>query len=361
MKKKLFVLSISFFACRQEILLAERPSLLRLADLDQDQRDDLVVISRRDDRPLSVEILLSSKEFTSPQQFLFAQEGDATELGDIDGDGDLDLLLLFRDQFQILQQQDDLTFSTLPPENREFIDSSQPSLRDANQDGSLDLVLFGSGNTTFFANDGAGVFSQASQDISAQNCFRLRATCADLDADGDLDEVSLPTLNAASIKLNLGDNTTFTEQLLTVSTPGQDEVFSTFDLGDIDGDGDVDIIASSDRTLTKEDGDQDFSEAIYLSRNNGDGSFAPLREIRADKFVRAKLRDITGDGVLDVLTFNTQRRALAFSFDGQEGAPSEHPFDIGINNDFEVGSLTTPDSIDLILLKRKKLEIRAVE
>jgi hypothetical protein len=359
MNSKLFALSILFCACRQEIPLQDRPANLLKADLDGDQRDDLIVVSRRDE--LSIEVFLSGDDFSSHQYLPFAEDGNTSGLGDLDGDGDLDLVAIFPGTLQVLQQQQDHSFVALDPIEANIGDTGQPRLADANRDGSLDLVMFDSGATFLFANNGLGELSATREDISSLHCFQPRIQCADLDNDGDLDEVGA-ILEELFVLINQGDDINFVVQRIPFAAADEQlELISTIEIGDIDGDGDLDIVTATDRTLDKANGEQDLSEAASFSRNNGDGTFRPFVVLRVDKFVRIKLQEITGDEAIDILTFNTQRRVTTFSIDGQSDTSTKTSFSVGNSRSFEIGSVTAPGATDLILLKRDKLVFDSLE
>lgn len=129
------------------------------------------------------------------------------------------------------------------------------------------------------------------------------AVPADVDSDGDLDLVSavnLPGLISSKIVWykNTGDG--FGEA--QIITDDVDEPWSLF-TGDIDGDGDLDVLSASRRG----------AKIAWYENSNGSGSFSSQRVITtsADGVSSIVLGDLDGDGDLDVIA------ASGFVQDGQ--------------------------------------------
>lgn len=115
----------------------------------------------------------------------------------------------------------------------------------------------------------------------------------DVDGDGDNDIVVVNTrdgaLDDASVLLNNGDATFAAPQPYTTGDGTVDVA-----LGDIDGDGDLDI-ATADS----------FSDTVTVLRNNGNGTFAPRVTFSVGEAPRGvALGDTDGDGDLDIVVAN---------------------------------------------------------
>ena len=117
---------------------------------------------------------------------------------------------------------------------------------DINGDGTLDLVLGVKVAVATFAqmwsNDGAGSFTMVggtSQGYSNPHSFHAFPTLGDLDGDGDLDafDGQASFINQGTSGFSMVRNSAVTDFRITPSTVSQME--TAYDLGDIDGDGDV--------------------------------------------------------------------------------------------------------------------------
>ncbi|MCC3159807.1 FG-GAP-like repeat-containing protein [Hymenobacter sp. 15J16-1T3B] len=136
----------------------------------------------------------------------------------------------------------------------------------------------------------------------------------DLDGDGDLD-IAAPQFGLASIsiRLNNGLNTT---NFVTPASNSQVAVGGaarTVVLGDIDADGDLDLVAT-----------QNFSgTTVSVRLNNGSGAFsAPAvgAEVAVGSYpLAAALNDIDGDGDLDLLVTNNGSNSVSVRFNNGAG------------------------------------------
>ena len=171
---------------------------------------------------------------------------------------------------------------------------------DLNGDGNEDILYMGlvSGGTPvtkMYLGDGNLGFTEFTghnlDDYSAGH-FDV----ADVDGDGDLDIVMLGNLNGngsnPQTRLYLNDgNAVFTED----ATAGLMNLRSAYvAFGDLDGDGDMDLF------LTGDDIDDRFT---LLYENDGDGNFTILSGSNLTNVHQSnsKLVDIDGDGDLDII------------------------------------------------------------
>jgi hypothetical protein len=90
-------------------------------------------------------------------------------------------------------------------------------------------------------NDGSGVFADSGQELGDSKSKDV--ALGDLDGDGDLDVISVAALYPGKIWLNDGTGT-FIDSGQSLETMGYTSVV----LGDLDGDGDLDALAVSPGT-----------------------------------------------------------------------------------------------------------------
>lgn len=173
---------------------------------------------------------------------------------------------------------------------------------DFDKDGDIDLLTVAyseSGAVTLSTNDGNGNFTNTMLDAGAVNPQAIRV--ADVNGDGKLDIITSGaavmggdgwgTGSGVAVSLNNGDGT-FAQQILTAATgnPGAWDV----EIADLDGDGHLDLVSTNPNLLS-----------VTWFRNNGDGTFGgPTRigDPQGAGRVDTALGDVDGDGDIDVVT-----------------------------------------------------------
>lgn len=178
---------------------------------------------------------------------------------------------------------------------------------DVDNDGDLDIVLgVDPGYVKLFRNDGFGNFDAPVDiaDTAPANTFHARTVLlGDMDGDGDLDLVAARELATTRIYLNNGSGVFDTGQS---AAPGVNNVLPAPDsvsIGDVDGDGLLDIVVGNDGSGTVLPGN---SAANYLLINSGNPAslFPSVTFSFADFSVSdsAHLLDVDKDGDLDLVT-----------------------------------------------------------
>lgn len=158
--------------------------------------------------------------------------------GDLDGDGDLDLLISNARPEILLNDG----WGGFRHHGGVDVGNAVNALFDADGDGDLDAVFTGAAPLEdVYINDGSGRFTSTVPIPDPRTLTRLRV--ADFNGDGTLDIAGL----SSGLKVYLGDG------LGNLALAHEDaSVFATRgDAGDIDGDGDIDIMMgnSTDSTL----------------------------------------------------------------------------------------------------------------
>jgi len=235
-----------------------------------------------------------------------------TSLGDLDGDGDLDLITsaTASSAFVVFENDDTGSF-----ESGSQIDTildrgaSHTSLGDLDGDGDLDLITAASSSNAFvvFKNDGAGVFDEGTQIDTILDHGAVHTSLGDLDGDGDLDLITTANGSDAFVIFK-NDGTGGFDAGTQISTSLDDYAIHT-SLGDLDGDGDLDLITAASN-----------SNAFVVFKNSGDGTFDAGVQINTslDSVARhTSLGDLDGDGHLDLITAaNNSDAFVVFKNDG---------------------------------------------
>ena len=225
--------------------------------------------------------------------------------GDVDGDGDLDLvagnlygeLTFFENTGGATHPAFTVrTDAASPLEGLQVGDFSAPALGDLDADGDPDLVAGGAaGSIRTFENRRGEFVTRQGTELFA-NVSGKWPTFGDVDADGDVDLV-VGNYGATRYFENNGSATSPSY----VQRTGSQNPFGSINgaqpaLGDLDGDGDLDLVTPIG-----------FSDALHYFENTGSaaspafvertGSANPVHGL----YGRATVGDLDGDGDLDLV------------------------------------------------------------
>ncbi len=328
-----------------------------VADFNGDGFDDILSNSG------NVYINNQNNTFTSSYDFS-ATFGPQQEVGDVDGDGDLDLIVLNGTNPKIYLNNGDGTAFTLNDtfaQQQTYAVTNSAKFGDFDGDGDLDVIVgsWEEGGTTsisqqaeIWENNGDGTFTfsnflnnsyldggandsdGATQDIEV----------ADLDGDGDLDIFLNNRYGPNIVYKNDGDNNlTFTKAGTYGTTDvgpnagPNDRLRSS--IGDLDGDGDLDIIsAQSDGT------------DMYLI-NDGTGVFTNINNPNTittytNDSSQSAIGDFNNDGVDDVFRTSSTAGHSEVLINNLNAQDYCYNTDVPINP-FSVLTITDADSTNL--------------
>jgi hypothetical protein len=284
------------------------PTRIRLFDVDGDGRRDALVTGRDREKRLDWFPGLAGGGFGDRQTFLVDGQTDDALGADVDGDGREDLVLLVRGytgRVGVLRRQADGTlgaaeYASFDRDPRAFCAG------DFDGDGRPDLAVtfYGSESIAILRNDGAGRFAAVQRvrlDVWAGGIpGPQEIVTGDMDADGRSDLV-VSMLGTRRINLlrarpdgTFGNPEAWAAPVLgPTDSPG----VTTIALGDVDGDGDLDVVAPLLSTGT--------SQPLLVFRNDGRGGLGQ-RVVRAGFGTGyhwgVMLADLDGDGRLDAVT-----------------------------------------------------------
>jgi RHS repeat-associated protein len=238
-----------------------------LGDVDSDGDLDLVVANASGPNRL----LLNDghgifTDVTDSRLPALSQVSMSAQLGDVDGDGDLDLVVANRGSQNRLWLNDgtgvftDATATHLPSDSALSYDVE---FADVDGNHTLDLVVANHGTPNqLLRNNGLGVFTDVTtHQLPMISGTSMDALFCDIDADGDAD--LLVTAGSPALRVFLNDGTgRFTDATAT-HLPALDAFGIKVLAGDIDSDGDADLVlaaAGQDRILLN-DGSGHFTDA----------------------------------------------------------------------------------------------------
>lgn len=295
----------TFTEIRDSDFNAAKESAVAFADVDGDNDQDVLVSGGA----TSLYTNDGTGSFTEMTETPFVPfRRGSVDFADIDGDGDQDVLItgegfpdpdLQSDQFVLLYTNDGNGGFT-EVEETPFVGVfySSADFADVDGDGDQDVLIIGNPGgalefiSKLYLNDGSGVFTEVA-DTPFIGVSNGSVDFADVDGDGDQDVLITGDANFRTSRLYLNNGTgIFTEDL---NTPFYDVYYSSAVFGDVDGDGDQDVLITGAAS--------GIGRSSILYTNNGSGVFTEVIGTPFTGVWRSSVdvADVDGDNDLDLL------------------------------------------------------------
>jgi len=286
---------------------------VKVSDMDNDGDLDIVAMQSRGDLNNTIFKNNGSGSSFIPQTITDTLPSRAIAIGDIDSNGLKDFVVgngddnggIYQDKFYL--QQSDGTFLAMDVGiSTDIYNTWHIELADFDKDGDLDLATTGTGpSNKLYLNKGAPYYLKNSPAIplpitpNSYLAAPLVITTGDFNNDGYLDIATAFT--HVNIILNNKMPTPFAGVMpieINLAALGFSEIVDSLDSGDIDNDGDIDLVLGS----------FDFKNILLFNDNsenlfsNNNYSIIGDYELLTSSI---KLLDMNRDGHLDILTRNS--------------------------------------------------------
>lgn len=294
------------FGAPQHVALTGRPVSIACADLDGDGALDLAVVMPITD---DAAVLLGDGTggFVAGAPFLVGKQPVDVEAADVDGDGAPDLVVADRDRDQLVLLPGDGAGGFAPELRFEVGDRPVVvEIVDLDLDGALDLVSANelSRDVSPLLGDGAGGFGVPQpQQVPMLHAIGDPAL-GDLDGDGLLDAVFGTGIDVGMV-VCLGLPGGALGPPTTVEAGFDPDAFV---LGDFDGDGALDLLASN-----PENPADNPVPSLTLRLGLGDGGFGASSQLDVSDTLRTLIAaDLDGDGDLDAVATSDEGQSTGY-------------------------------------------------
>ena len=276
-------------------------SSVAASDMDGDGDVDLFITGNDDSvvdfKPVAQFFINDGEgQYTQREPLLFEGAFESTEtFAEVDGNDDQDVLLTGisgNGAVTSLYYNDGQGVFT-KAQNTPFTGAYESTVRffDVDSDDDLDMLISGGfvggqEDTKLYINDGSGQFSEDLEVSFIHGVFDI----ADVDGDGDTDILIVGSIAATTLYFNDGDGV-----FSAVAVPNIPSISScALAFSDVDNDGDEDVFVTGY--------DEQYEKIAKLYRNDGGGVFEEASDTAFDGVSNGSVAfaDVNGDGYQDL-------------------------------------------------------------
>jgi VCBS repeat protein len=276
------------------------------ADFDSD--GDLDILIANEHKPNIFLVNNGKGKFTNMSQALIPQvDHDSEDIGiaDFDHDGDLDIIVVSEDDKvnELYLNNGDGSFADAGERIPVTGTSNAVLIMDVNSDGHQDIIIGNNGQNRILINNGKAYFTdETGLRLRAINDVTQSLAAGDVNNDGYPDLI-LANEGKNRVLINNGKGVFTDESATRMQYRTTLEESREVDLGDIDGDGDLDIFFANVAAFVD---NADRQNRLLI--NNGKGYFKDVTESNLpkdmDRSFTGTFFDIDSDGDLDIITGN---------------------------------------------------------
>ena len=278
--------------------LTDAPRTAFVGDIDGDGDSDVISASLLDDKVAWYQN--DGTGIFGPQRLVVTDhEGSNNVFAfDIDNDGDMDVIssAFFDDKILWYKNDGEGNFISQHYVAENVLDVRSIYAADIDGDDDLDILSASSeeNEIVWYENlDGLGLFGPK-QVISTAVDHVLSVYASDLNGDGFIDVLSASEDDdKIAWYENDGTGSFGAQQVISTAAEEPNTVYTA----DLDGDGDQDVLCTADA---------EFDDIVAWFENDGTGSFGEIQEIFSETFGTGAndvfAADLDGDGDLDVLS-----------------------------------------------------------
>ena len=303
------------------------PEMILVEDIDRDGDLDLFTIAGSSD-DFSWNENDGNGNFTHhylDENSRFARDASGISSVDIDGDGDMDILTCAGKEKVYTWFENKGNLNYIPHVICDLKlyaeDAADVDWADIDGDGDPDVIGAARSQSIFawFENDGIGNFTpRVIYDRKPHAWGAMDIDKVDLDNDGDIDILGASYSSGLYAWFENDGDGNFTPHIIN-DDPEFSNTAVNVDHGDLDGDGDIDIVGASF-----------YADAFVWFENDGQQNFNPHVLENDPEFADSARRiiavDIDSDGDLDAIGSNFSKTFQLFNNDGSGNFTREVPF-----------------------------------
>ncbi|HEX8174668.1 MAG TPA: VCBS repeat-containing protein [Pyrinomonadaceae bacterium] len=334
-----------------------RPQDLAVADLNKDGKLDIVTCLAED----KVSVLLGNGKggFTPAPDSPIKRAAHLVAIGDVNSDGNADMALTHHDSFgvEILLGAGDGRFSAAPGSPFAAYQGTKPhnhglALNDLNSDGKLDITTSNQddNSVSVLLGDGRGSFKPADGSPFAVGRAPYPHAVGDVNKDGKPDIVA-PNVGSNNVTVLLGDGGGgFRAAGGSPYTVSPRPYYVA--MGDISGDGNLDLIMTHDDI-----------NLITTLLGDGRGGFAPAPASTFDLGSRGYeiiAANVTGDARPEVVIGTEASDSVAVLLGNERGGytpAAGSPYKAGRSQRIAVGDVNNDGKADIITANHESGDI----